>query len=101
MGNAFPPDKQGWRPDQLQAPDRSPRPQQAEKKRCRRSRVFEYAVASPIAGLRATGSLSSIPDVGRAFLFPAEAARRTVVRVAGDYKRVGRNPERKPPCNGQ
>lgn len=48
MGNAFPPDKQGWRPDQLQASDRSPRPQRTEKKRCCHPCVFEHAVASPI-----------------------------------------------------
>ena len=54
MGNAFPPDKQGWRPDQLQASDRSPRPQRAEKKRCYCYRVVDYAAASPIAAPRAT-----------------------------------------------
>jgi hypothetical protein len=97
MGNAFPPDKQGRRPEQFQAPDRSPRPQLAEKKRCPRSRVIEYAVASPIA----TGFRSPVPDVRRASFFPLNAARRTIVRVAGHYRRVGGGPERKPPCNGQ
>ena len=70
MGNAHPPDKQGWRPDQLQASDLSPRPQRAEKKRCYCYRFVDYAGASPIAAPRATGSRSSIPDIGRPSFFP-------------------------------